>query len=80
MSVLRNHLAEFVSVCGASIRRTLAAHLPLYVCALLFVPATAAITYLYDAPLQFEASLFFLITVPKFMAVGLFVAALHSSN
>src|SRR5688572_7579902 len=41
-----------------------------------FVPATVAITYAYDTRLTFDASLFFLLTVPKFMAVGVFIAAL----
>ena len=76
MSAFRTSLAEFAAVCVASIWRTIPAHLPLYLCALVFVPATAAITYAYNAPLKFEASVFFLVTVPKFMMVGLFIAAL----
>lgn len=74
MTAFRTHLLEFASLCAASIRRTFAAHLPLYVCALLFTAATAAITYAYKAPLTFEASVFFLVTVPKFMLVGAFIA------
>jgi hypothetical protein len=76
MSVFRTSLVQFVSVCLFSIRRTLPAHLPLYICAVLFTAATAAITYAYNAPLKFEASLFFLRTFPVFMLVGLFLAAL----
>jgi PAP2 superfamily len=76
MSVFRTRLVQFVSVCLFSIRRTLPAHLPLYICAVLFTAATAAIDYTYKAPLTFEASLFFLTTVPLFMLVGLFIAAL----
>jgi hypothetical protein len=75
MSAVRNHVAEFTVEALASIRRTFPAHLPLYICALVFVPVTAAIAFAYDAPLSFGASLFFLITVPKFMAVGLFIFA-----
>jgi hypothetical protein len=75
MNVVRNHLTEFASISLASIQRTFPAHLPLYVCALVFVPVTAAITLAYGARVRFDASLFFLITVPKFMAVGLFIFA-----
>ena len=75
MSAVRNHLAEFASVSLGSIRRTFGAHVPLYICALVFVPVSIAITFAYKAPLSFEASLFFLITVPKFLAVGVFIFA-----
>src|SRR5215510_2418249 len=75
MSAFRIRLTAFGSACAASIRRTFPAHLPLYICAVLFTAATAATTYVYDAPLKFEASIFFLVTVPKFMAVGILIAA-----
>ncbi len=82
MSAVRNHLAEFASVALASIRRTFPAHLPLYICALVFVPVTAAITLAYDAPLSFGASLFFLRSLCRqFMVVrSLHRRALLSSS
>src|SRR5262245_33765540 len=76
MNALRTPIAEFTIVCAGSIRRTFPAHLPLYICALLFTAATAAIDYAYKAPLTFEASIFFLNAIPPFMLVGLFIAAL----
>jgi hypothetical protein len=60
----------------ASVRRTFAPHLPLYVCALLFVPMTALFAYVYRTPLTFEASEFFLRVARDFVLYGLFLAAL----
>src|SRR5258706_101181 len=67
--------ASFFSACAASIKRTFAIHLPLYVCAVLFTAITIAITAAYHAPISLEASIFFLTVVPNFFAVGLFVVA-----
>jgi hypothetical protein len=74
MSVFRDRLAEFAYLCAASTWRTFPAHLPLYICALVFVPVTVVITLVFDAPLYMTASLFFLRTFPQFFVVGLFMA------
>src|SRR5882672_7817133 len=75
MTTFSYGLSSFFSACAASIRRTFAIHLPLYVCAVLFTAITIAITAAYRAPVTLEASIFFLTAVPNFFAVGLFVVA-----
>lgn len=74
MSELHSRLAEFASLCATSIGRTFTAHIPLYICVLLFVPVTVAITVVFHTPLYMTASLFFLRTFPQFFVVGLFMA------
>ena len=63
-------LSGLCAQCAGSIRRTFADHLPLYVCAVLFCIATAAIAAAYDIALPFEAAGFFLSLIPKFIVLG----------
>jgi hypothetical protein len=67
-----------LSHCASSVRRTFAAHLPLYVCAVVFCLVTWAVTAIWHVPLELSASLFFLETVPVFVLLGAgFAAALQ---
>src|SRR5262245_32786344 len=75
MSAHRNNLAAFASVCAASIKRTFAAHIPLYICAVLFVPVTIAIAIVYRAPVSARVSLFFLEVAAHYSLVGFFIVA-----
>jgi hypothetical protein len=68
---------RFFSTCTASIRRTFAEHIPLYICALVFGIATIAIAIFYRLTLPLEASVFFLELVPKFVVLGIALGALH---
>ncbi|MGH6873304.1 MAG: phosphatase PAP2 family protein [Rhizomicrobium sp.] len=61
----------------ASVRRTFAAHLPLYACALAFCGASWAATAYFRVPLSLDASLFFLKMVPIFLLLGVGVSAAH---
>src|SRR6266446_12630 len=76
MTTFSYGFASFLSACAASVKRTFPMHLPLYACAVLFTAITIAVTAAYHAPVTLEASIFFLITVPKFFAVGLFLVAM----
>ena len=76
MSALPNQAADFASALAASIRRTFPAHLPLYVCAVVFFGATLAVTTAYRTPVNFGASLYFLSRVPLFCAAALMIAAI----
>jgi hypothetical protein len=75
MSAFRNHLRQLGAVWTGSIRRTFAPHLPLYVCAVLFVGATLAVANAYQAPIRLDSSLFFLRKVPMYLALVLMIAA-----
>ncbi|HTQ12661.1 MAG TPA: phosphatase PAP2 family protein [Rhizomicrobium sp.] len=59
----------------ASVRRTFAAHVPLYACAAAFCAASWAATAYWRVPLSLDASLFFLEMVPVFLLLGLSVSA-----
>src|SRR5690242_7957955 len=60
-----------------SIRRTYPAHIPLYVCAVLFCGLTLGMTAYWHVPLSLNASLFFLQTVPLFVLLGIGLGALR---
>jgi hypothetical protein len=70
-------LRPFFRLTLASIRRTFAAHLPLYACAVLFCGASWAATAWWHVPLSLSASLFFLRMVPIFLMLGVGLAAAH---
>ena len=59
-----------------SIARTLADHIPLYVCALVFCSVTLAITSAYHIQLEASAGLFFLGMVGEFVFLGFAVFAI----
>ena len=63
--------------CARSIRRTFAAHLPLYLCSLVFCGLTLAFAAAWRLPLSLSPSLVFIETIPQFLmlAVGLAAAA-----
>lgn len=69
-------VSDFCLDCAASVKRTFAGHLLLYICLFVFTILTIAITTAYKAPLTIGAAWFFLETAPQYFAVGLFVAAL----
>jgi hypothetical protein len=71
---MRKNVVDFCRECAASVRRTFAGHLLLYVCLVLFSALTIAITRVYKVPLGLGSTVFFLEIVPQFFAVGLFVA------
>ncbi len=73
MTSLSHGLAQLGATALASIKRTFPAHIPLYVCAVLFTPITVAIAFAYHARVTMQASIFFLVMVPQFCATGLFV-------
>ncbi len=68
-------MRPFISLTLASIRRTFAAHLPLYACAVLFCGASWAATAWWHIPLSLSASLFFLKLVPVFLLLGVGLSA-----
>jgi hypothetical protein len=68
-------MRPFLGLTLASIRRTFAAHLPLYACAILFCGASWAATAYLHVPLSLGASLFFLKLVPVFLMLGIGLSA-----
>jgi membrane-associated phospholipid phosphatase len=70
-------LARLYAVCTASIRRTFADHIPLYICAVVFSIATICIVLHYHLVLPLDESIEFLILVPKFFVLGFALAALR---
>ncbi|HEY2068868.1 MAG TPA: phosphatase PAP2 family protein [Rhizomicrobium sp.] len=68
-------MRPFLSLTFASIRRTFAAHLPLYACAILFCGVSWAATSYFRVPLSWSASLFFLKMVPIFLLLGIGLSA-----
>jgi hypothetical protein len=72
---MRVAVIDFCRDCMASVSRTFAAHLLLYVCLMAFTTLTVAITTAYKAPFQIGAAWFFLKMAPQYFAVGLFLAA-----
>lgn len=60
----------------SSIRRTFAAHLPLYLCAIVFLAVTEIVVTWYGVPMPLKASLVFLETIPEFviLAIAAFAA------
>src|SRR5258706_2422915 len=72
---MRKSMTDFYLECAASVKRTFASHLLVYVCLVLFIPLTIAITAVYKAPLALGSTLFFLETAAKYFVVGLFLAA-----
>src|SRR5262245_59694845 len=76
MSALLDQVADFASAVSVSIRRSFAMHLPLYVCAVLFVGTTLAVTIAYGGAVSLEASLYFLTRVPLYVSAALMIAAI----
>jgi hypothetical protein len=72
---MRKSVTDFYLECMASVKRTFAGHLLLYVCLALFTGLTIAITAVYKVPLALVSTMFFLETAPQYFAVGLFLAA-----
>ncbi len=70
-------LTRLYVICAASIRRTFADHIPLYICALVFGIATMGIVLRYHLALPLDESVAFLILVPKFLVLGIALGALH---
>jgi hypothetical protein len=68
-------MRPFLALSLASIRRTFAAHLPLYACAVVFCGASWAATSWWHVPLSLGASLFFLKMVPIFLMLGVGLSA-----
>ena len=64
-------LARTARNCIESVRRTFPAHLPLYVCAVLFNAASFGIILFWRLPLQADVSTAFLAKIPPAMAIGL---------
>lgn len=60
---------ELGSRVAHSIRSTYAAHIPLYVCAIVFLAATDIVANHYHVRLPFEASIAFLEIIPEFVIV-----------
>jgi len=69
-------ISRFCTVCIASIRRTFPAHIPLYVCAILFVTATFAVMGAFHLPMEMATSLTFLNYIGEFLLLTVPVAAL----
>jgi hypothetical protein len=75
MRRMGNGLLRFFAECWESVKRTFAGHLALYVCLVIFLPLTIAITTAYRAPWSLDASEGFLELVPQyFFAVMFFFA------
>jgi membrane-associated phospholipid phosphatase len=68
-------MKPLLTYCLLSIRRTFSAHVPLYVCAILFCALTSILTTYWDVPVSLNASLFFLETVPVFVVLAIGLAA-----
>lgn len=62
-------VSRFCSTCLESIRRTFHAHIPLYVCAALFVGSTFAVVSAFRLPMDFSTSLSFIIYIGDFLAI-----------
>jgi len=68
-------LADLRAHCLASIRRTFPAHIPLYICAIVFVSATFAIMAAFHLPMDVSTSLTFLDYIGEFLLLAIPVAA-----
>lgn len=62
-------LSRFCSACVESIRRTFHIHIPLYVCAALFVAATFAVASLFRLPMDFSTSITFVNYIGAFLLI-----------
>ncbi|HEX2593586.1 MAG TPA: phosphatase PAP2 family protein [Rhizomicrobium sp.] len=58
-----------------SVKRTFAAHVPLYICAIFFLTITQGVMAWYGIAMPYQASLVFLKTVPEFALLGAAVFA-----